>query len=323
MVLRPALLRACHHIPVIEGPGSRRHRPVPVWRLLLAALGERAVAGGTPQPETFVQFAGFPRSGHSLIGALLDAHPAALVSHELDAMGLVANGLGRRSILALIRRNSSEFMQSGRYWNGFSYVLEGWHNGRSAAPRVVGDKKGDWAVRRCQSDPGLLDRLHRTMRMPCKWILVVRNPFDNIATMSMRRGGAYDRARIGAADGREFRERLATDPDIPRDAADAMIDDYLDLCRGVASLKAAVAPGDWHEVAYDRFSRAPVEELAAILGFLRLDGDPAFLRDAAALVRPTSGGAPVAWTEAQKDRVRAAIAEFPFLAAAHDGREPP
>lgn len=34
--------------------------------------------------KTFVLFIGYPRSGHSLVGALIDAHPHAVVSHEVD-----------------------------------------------------------------------------------------------------------------------------------------------------------------------------------------------------------------------------------------------
>lgn len=32
--------------------------------------------------ETFVMFIGYPRSSHSLVGALLDAHPQIIVTHE-------------------------------------------------------------------------------------------------------------------------------------------------------------------------------------------------------------------------------------------------
>ena len=32
--------------------------------------------------EVFVMFIGYPRSGHSLVGSLLDAHPEIIVSHE-------------------------------------------------------------------------------------------------------------------------------------------------------------------------------------------------------------------------------------------------
>ncbi|MBV6654043.1 MAG: hypothetical protein KI786_09830, partial [Mameliella sp.] len=31
-------------------------------------------------------FIGYPRSGHSILGALLDAHPQVALSHELDAL---------------------------------------------------------------------------------------------------------------------------------------------------------------------------------------------------------------------------------------------
>ena len=38
--------------------------------------------------KTFVMFIGYPRSGHSLIGSLLDAHPEIVIPHEYD---IVAN----------------------------------------------------------------------------------------------------------------------------------------------------------------------------------------------------------------------------------------
>ena len=36
--------------------------------------------------ETFVLFIGHARSGHSLIGAILDAHPEIIIPHEWDAI---------------------------------------------------------------------------------------------------------------------------------------------------------------------------------------------------------------------------------------------
>ncbi|KAL9986836.1 hypothetical protein ACROYT_G001042 [Oculina patagonica] len=34
--------------------------------------------------ETFVMFIGYPRSSHSLVGAILDAHPEIIIPHEYD-----------------------------------------------------------------------------------------------------------------------------------------------------------------------------------------------------------------------------------------------
>ena len=36
--------------------------------------------------ETFVLFIGYPRSSHSLVGAILDAHPEIIIPHEYDLL---------------------------------------------------------------------------------------------------------------------------------------------------------------------------------------------------------------------------------------------
>src|SRR6056297_1246638 len=83
-----------HSVPVFEGDRSRRHRDVPLWKLatkgVVGAMQDCRQLGAV---EAFVQFVGFPRSGHSLIGSVLDAHPHAIISHELDTMGLIKKGL--------------------------------------------------------------------------------------------------------------------------------------------------------------------------------------------------------------------------------------
>lgn len=313
------LRRGRHNVPVMEGTNSRRHRAEPIWKLRLAAWAEIARAA----PASFLQFAGFPRSGHSLIGSLIDAHPDALVSHELDAMGLVENGLSRAEILALVRRNSARFMANGRHWNGFAYVVPEGANGTTRNARLLGDKKGDWAVRRVLAAPGLLDRLHECMALPCKWILVVRNPFDNIATMSMRRGGAYDRLRIDAASPADFNAALAAEKggSVADRADDEMIEDYARLCEGVERLRAEVAGGDWLELQYEDFTDGPEAGLARLLGFLDLEPDSGFVAAAASIVRPARGSSrnAVSWGAAQRGRVREIIARHDFLGRARHG----
>ena len=37
--------------------------------------------------ETFVMFIGYPRSSHSLVGAILDAHPEIIIPHEYHIVG--------------------------------------------------------------------------------------------------------------------------------------------------------------------------------------------------------------------------------------------
>ena len=37
--------------------------------------------------EAFVLFIGYPRSSHSLVGAILDAHPEIIIPHEYNLIG--------------------------------------------------------------------------------------------------------------------------------------------------------------------------------------------------------------------------------------------
>jgi hypothetical protein len=46
-----------------------------------------------PDLSTLCLFIGHPRSGHTLGGALLDAHPNAVIAQKLDVLGLVLDGL--------------------------------------------------------------------------------------------------------------------------------------------------------------------------------------------------------------------------------------
>jgi hypothetical protein len=315
--------RAKHQVPVFRGRQSRHHRRRLVSRLWLEAWIRRLRCGHRlDEAETFVQFVGFPRSGHSLIGSILDAHPHALISHELDAMGLFRHGLSEEAVFALIAGNTEAFERNGRWWNGYSYAIEGGYGGRADPVKVIGDKKGDWAVRWFLKDPALLGKVARlTARRRRKWILVLRNPFDNIATMSLRKGRTYDRLRIEAQSTSEFRKELAAEKGrgIPAEALDEMIADYASLCQGVAAMKAQIAPEDWLEVRHESLVAAPEAEIGSLFRFVGLPADEDHVRRAAKSVRPSTHQSrqEVAWTDAKRSTVTALIARHDFLKGYH------
>lgn len=319
-----SFLSRTHSVPRFEGDQSRGHHDVPVWRL--AARG--AVEAVRRRRELrdvreFVQFVGFPRSGHSLIGSILDAHPGAVVSHELDAMGLFRAGLPERVVYGLVLDNSARFSEHGRYWNGFSYVVPGQDGGGAKRATVLGDKKGDWAVRWTQREPGLLGDVRRRVRARCRWVLVTRHPLDNVATMSLRKGRVYDRLRIAAPDSAAFKAELKAAQErgeVASAALDSMIDDYETLCEGVERMRAALPPDDWHHVVYEDFTASPEDEIRRLCAFLGLDPEPDYVAAAAATVydSPNKSRRAVTWTDAQRARVDALIRRFPFLDAYAD-----
>ena len=53
------------------------------------------------QVTTYCLFIGHGRSGHSIIGAMLDAHPEVILSDELDAMKYLRLGFSRDQVFHL------------------------------------------------------------------------------------------------------------------------------------------------------------------------------------------------------------------------------
>lgn len=308
-----------HSVPVFEGDQSRRHRDVPLWKLAVKGIaGTVQHRGQFEAVRAFVQFVGFPRSGHSLIGSVLDAHPHAVISHELDTMGLIKKGFPERLLYALVAENSTMFSRNGRWWNGFSYAVAGQPHGRASELRVVGDKKGDWAVRWCEQKPGLIETAYRRISARCRWVFVTRSPLDNIATMSLRKNRAYDKLRITSSDSAAFRAALRArqeQGEVSPVALDGMIDDYEGLCETIARMQAAIPAADWYHVEYERFVAAPEDGLRGLCDFLELKVEEDYLASCASIVRdsPNKSRNAVAWTDRQLERVAGFSQRFPFL----------
>lgn len=312
--------RAAHSVPLFEGRSSRRHqlRSLDDLRADAAAYSGSGSAPDLAGVRTLVQFAGFPRSGHSLVGSLIDAHPDAVVAHELDLMGLLEHGLDRSEIFSLVCANSAEFERNERCWNGFSYQIPAAAGGTSPRPVVLGDKKADWAVRRVREDPSLLTRLADLLDgVRASWIVVLRNPFDNVATMSLRKGRAYDRIRIRSATDDDFRRRLerAQGDRVPAHVLPEMVEDYATLCEGVAAMKERVPTGDWLEVRHEDLVARPAETLERLLAFLELPSAPRLVSSASAAVSPEVNRSrhQVHWTAEARDRVGQLVADHSFL----------
>jgi hypothetical protein len=133
--------------------------------------------------QTYCMFIGYPRSGHSLIGSLLDAHENAAISHELNALNYLDGGFSERQLFALILENAKRSAAIGRVWGKYSYAVPGQWQGRYKRLTVIGDKKGGESTRMIWDDANRLNRLRRDISLQQRYVHVIRNPFDNIATI--------------------------------------------------------------------------------------------------------------------------------------------
>lgn len=143
--------------------------------------------------ETFCFFVGYPRSAHSLVGQLLNAHPDAVISHELHTLRYLRPGFTREQIYSLILRRDRWFAtERGREWTGYDYTIPSQWQGRWRDLKVIGDKKGGGTTRWLWESPKLLDELVDRVEDPVRAIHVVRNPYDNIASIARRAEGPDD-----------------------------------------------------------------------------------------------------------------------------------
>jgi hypothetical protein len=249
--------------------------------------------------RAFLLFAGHARSGHSLVGALVDAHPNALVAHELDALKYVEAGFGRDQLFTLILRQQQERVADGmRSGSGYIYKVPGQWQGRYERLDVIGDKKGGRSSMRLASQPELFDRLRDTVGVPVKVVQVIRNPYDNIATL-------YRRA--------------------PRISLQEHADTYFRLAATVRSLRDRLGgePDRFHELRLEDLIADPTTTLRLLVGFLGLPTPPGYIEACAAIVFPTGRQTrtDAAWTPELLERVAAQAAEYPSLAGYRFGED--
>ena len=137
-------------------------------------------------PRRFCLFVGYPRSGHSLVGSLLDAHPNVVLAHEFNTLKLHRQGLDVGELCALLQVNSAMFARMGRAWTGYSYEVPGQQQGTAEVLNVLGDKKGAGTTRQLRKHPQALAKLESALGVPVTLLHVMRHPLDNIAAWAQR-----------------------------------------------------------------------------------------------------------------------------------------
>jgi hypothetical protein len=278
---RPSVARLVDGVRVL--PGFRAYPALYVG----SAVKARHYRADLASVRAFLLFVGHPRSGHSLVGSLLDAHPAMVVSHELDVLKYVGLGYRRDQLLTLVLEHARANAEAGRKSWGYSYAVPGQWQGRWQRLEVMGDKRGRMTTDRLAARPGLLDDLARAVRVPVKVVQVVRNPYDNVATMHAR----------GSA---PLAEQVAR---------------YRELCETVDRIAAGLAGDAFHRLYHEDLVAATPATLAALCGFLGLDAPDDYLAACDGVVFPsprrTRDGAP--WTPEDRAALDAVVAETGWL----------
>jgi hypothetical protein len=238
------------------------------------------------QVSVFCLFAGYARSGHSLIAALLNAHRDAVVAHEANIPRYVLPGCSRDELYAKLLARSWWFNRR-RNFSWYSYAVPGQWQGRFANLQVIGDKRAGALTRAWGEHPDLLDRIRALVGVPLRLIHVVRHPLDNIATLARRE---------------------------KRELPDA-IEYYFRHVEWNHRLSQAVGPGEWLTTHHERLIQDPRAELSALCAHLGLMVYPGYLENCASVVfkEPRLSRRNVAWTDTAIREVATRSSGYPFL----------
>ena len=239
------------------------------------------------QVKTYCMFVGYPRSGHSLTGALLNAHPNIVIAHELDALDFAAQGYTRLEIFTLLLRRDQWFTRNGSQWYEFNYRVPGQFQGRFKNLKVIGDKKGGTSAAHLLENPALLAKLREVVQLPLRIIHITRNPFDNIATLARRRNWDIERAA-------EF---------------------YFQLAATNQRVIESTPPGEVITLRHEDIVLDPSKKLSELLHFLGVEATEKYLADCAVIVfeTPRKSRLKATWSDQLKSWILAEMGKYPFL----------
>ena len=146
----------------------------------------------------YVFFVGVERSGHSIVGAILDSHPHIVISNEFNVFrnlpripyiskSLLFNKIWRTSYQKATAKKSSLHSTD----KGYSLAIDNLYQGMyESYIDVIGDKMGGDTSVLYFTDPVEFEYQLNMLRdiidkIPFKVFHVIRNPFDNIATIAL------------------------------------------------------------------------------------------------------------------------------------------
>ncbi len=244
------------------------------------------------EAKTFCMFVGHPRSGGSIVGALLDAHPNIILADEFGVPRYVEAGFTKGQICQLILTRSLRQARRGRKKGGrrgkaYIYTVPGQWQGRYEKIRIIGEKGGWETTYMLASKPDLLHDLQQLFQIKIKLIVIIRNPYDNISTKRIRNAKTLEHN----------------------------IDDYFSECQRINIIRQCMGDSDMLFVRHEDFVRNPGKILNHTCQFLGVETSDAYVNACAGIVyrSPIKSRYETEWPPGLIEVVRNRIAQFDFL----------
>ena len=267
--------------------------------------------------ETFVFFIGWPRSGHSIIGSLLDGHPDVIIAHEYFLFSRLIESQcsqSRRKLFKSLYMNSCwnahyGYRTTASNKKGYNIELPNSWQGRFRTLKVIGDKTGGDATRSYRLNPKQFMKaiicLEQLLSVPLKVINVIRNPYDMVATVALYRGSHKNDTKVNATEDNKyenFRVLLESARSI------------LGLSKALYSIQR-IYNFDTIQVYSEEFIENPKKVMSSLCTFLELQCTKDYLQQCEdkAFKTVSKSRNLVKWTPSLTVLINSAIHMFPFF----------
>ncbi len=237
----------------------------------------------------YVMFVGHGHSGHSLVGAILDAHPNIVISNELHVLPLFEQyGYDKLKVFKLILDNSiNRALAQG--WNntGYTYNIPELYQGRYEKLSVLGDKKAGGTIRYSLEHPEVLNNLLSQFADSLKLIYVIRNPYDVISARAFRKGWAINTM---------------------------LIKQYFLHVDEVLKYKQYLPPNQFYTLYHENFIHNTEKEINRVCSYLSQPTTAAYLKQCSSIIYASSHKRryEIEWNDDNKALVKSLIQSKPY-----------
>lgn len=270
----------------------------------------------------FLLFFGSGRSGHSIVGSLLDAHKHVVVSHEFHLFRKWYDVKGKNEELWVENIYNELYLKSWRdsvgirreHTKGYSLRVEGLWQGRyDSYISVIGDKSGGSTRQEYMRDKTefkeRMDILSSLLRIPIFFIHVVRNPYDHVASRVL-----YDHVgNISAVS--TFKHALKRKKFADKYLVMVTTKEMLSFYEAEEEMINLFKPGNVLEIHIADLITTPKRTLQHVMDYLGVPVTNRYLQICAAKVYRSSSRARdyIEWPVEAKEMLGKAIGKYKFL----------
>lgn len=242
--------------------------------------------------QTFCLFIGHTKSGNSMLGSFIDAHPNAILADESDILLYAQKGFNRNQLFHLLVRSSRREAKKGRItarrMAPYSWQVNNQWQGRFTQLKLIGDSTSGTTTRRLAENSELYPHFLRLMdKTSIKFIHTIRNPFDPIFIMMVRGKKTFDQAFFHYEQG----------------------------CRRLEKLYQQVGAENIFSIRYEDFVTYPGKHLNLLAEFLGLSKEPGYIEACTRVLdrSPQKIRTGIDWQKEWINKVNQLIQQTPFL----------